>query len=221
RGGLPRAGHHALGRGVGRERRVRERRVLRGHRAGAARGLRPAGPHRLRRTTAGRCPSPGSGRRAAPLASPGAMTFSDPAAAPMDLVLEGGGVKGIALAGALEVLEERGYRVNRVAGSSAGSIAGALATSGIPAAQMVEILRETDYRRFDAGPWWTRTLPGKALSILLHNGVHRGTYLHQWLEEQLSLHAGPEHTGTFADLRYTEPDTALEGARGYRLVVTV
>ena len=149
------------------------------------------------------------------------MTFSDPAATPMDLVLEGGGVKGIALAGALEVLEERGYRVNRVAGSSAGSIAGALATSGIPAAQLVEILRETDYGRFEDGPWWTRTLPGKALSILLHNGVHRGTYLHQWLEEQLSLHAGPEHTGTFADLRYTEPDTALEGARGYRLVVTV
>ena len=28
----------------------------------------------------------------------------------VDLVMEGGGVKGIALAGAIEVLEERGYR---------------------------------------------------------------------------------------------------------------
>ena len=54
----------------------------------------------------------------------------------VDLVMEGGGVKGIALAGALEVLEERGYRVNRVAGSSAGAIAGALAASGVSAREM-------------------------------------------------------------------------------------
>jgi len=142
----------------------------------------------------------------------------------MDLVLEGGGVKGIALAGALEVLEERGYRVNRVAGSSAGSIAGALATAGIPATQLVQILRETDYRRFEDGPWWTRVLPGKALSILLHNGVHRGTFLRAWLEEQLAAHGSADRTGTFADLRYRDPDPALcaamRGAQAYRLVVT-
>src|SRR5699024_4173475 len=71
----------------------------------------------------------------------------------VDLVMEGGGVKGIALAGALEVLEERGYTVNRIAGSSAGAIAGALATAGIPARTIVEILRETDYRQFEDGPW--------------------------------------------------------------------
>ncbi|WP_245851224.1 patatin-like phospholipase family protein [Brachybacterium vulturis] len=141
----------------------------------------------------------------------------------MDLVLEGGGVKGIALAGALEVLEERGYRVNRVAGSSAGSIAGALATAGIPVNQIAQILRETDYRRFEDGPWWTRTLPGKALSILLFNGINPGTYLRDWLEEQLSLHGAPGRTGTFADLRYQDPDPGAEvwGPRAYRLVVTV
>ena len=55
----------------------------------------------------------------------------------VDLVMEGGGVKGIALAGAIEVLEERGYRVHRVGGSSAGAIAGALAASGIDGATMV------------------------------------------------------------------------------------
>ena len=124
----------------------------------------------------------------------------------VDLVMEGGGVKGIALAGALEVLEERGYRVNRVAGSSAGSIAGALATAGIPAATIVQILRETDYRRFEDGPWWTRPLVGKGLSILLHNGVHRGRSLTAWLEEQLAAHGAPGRTGTFADLLYHDPE---------------
>ena len=41
-----------------------------------------------------------------------------------DLVLEGGGVKGIALVGAISVLEERGYQFRRVAGTSAGTIVG-------------------------------------------------------------------------------------------------
>ncbi|MGP9538348.1 patatin-like phospholipase family protein [Brachybacterium sp. AOP43-C2-M15] len=140
----------------------------------------------------------------------------------VDLVLEGGGVKGIALAGAMEVLEERGYRVNRVAGSSAGAMAGALATAGIPASTMAEVLRETDYRLFEDGPWWTRPLVGKGLSILLHNGVHRGTHLTRWLEEQLGTYGPGDRTGTFADLRYTDPDPSLEmnGAKAHRLVVT-
>lgn len=141
----------------------------------------------------------------------------------VDLVLEGGGVKGIALAGAIEVLEERGYRVNRVAGSSAGSIAGALATAGIPATTMVKVLRETDYRRFEDGPWWTRPLPYKGLGILLHNGIHRGAYLREWLTEQLTMYGDPGRTGTFADLRYQDPEAGMElvGAHAYRLVVTV
>ena len=50
----------------------------------------------------------------------------------VDLVLEGGGVKGIALVGAYQVLTEHGYHVHRVAGSSAGAIVGAVmkATKG-------------------------------------------------------------------------------------------
>ena len=136
--------------------------------------------------------------------------------------MEGGGVKGIALAGALEVLEKRGYRVHRVAGSSAGAIAGAMAASGIPARTMVEILRSTDYRRFEDGPWWTRTLPGKGLAILLHNGVHRGDFLAQWLEEQLAVHADPGGSGTFGDLALDDPEVDVEQTdpRRYRLVVT-
>ena len=39
-----------------------------------------------------------------------------------DLVFEGGGVKGIGLAGAYAVLEERGYQWQNLAGSSAGAI---------------------------------------------------------------------------------------------------
>nr|WGD95524.1 patatin-like phospholipase family protein [Bacillus subtilis] len=39
----------------------------------------------------------------------------------IDGVFSGGGVKGIALAGAYEVLEEKGFRFQRVAGTSVGA----------------------------------------------------------------------------------------------------
>lgn len=156
--------------------------------------------------------------RAQPSPSPDGI----PATRWMDLVLEGGGVKGIALAGALEVLEERGYRANRVAGSSAGAIAGALITADIPASRIVEILQQTDYRAFEDGPFSTRFLLGKAWSILWHNGIHPGRAVAGWLEEQLRTHGRPGRTGTFADLRYREPDPTVSTSEEpqFRLVVT-
>ncbi len=43
-----------------------------------------------------------------------------------DLVLEGGGVKGIGLVGAYSELSKAGYAFHRIAGTSAGAIVGAL-----------------------------------------------------------------------------------------------
>ena len=43
-----------------------------------------------------------------------------------DLVLEGGGVKGIALVGAIGPLVAAGYRFPRIAGTSAGAIVGSI-----------------------------------------------------------------------------------------------
>jgi NTE family protein len=136
------------------------------------------------------------------------MSDPSPDGTRADLVLEGGGVKGIALAGALEVLEERGYRFGRIAGSSAGAIAGALVAAGVPAADLVGILRGIDYEKFCDGPWWTRGLVGKAVAILARKGVHRGKYVGAWLAGQLAEHAGsadPSRPFTFADLPYQDP----------------
>ena len=47
----------------------------------------------------------------------------------VDLVFKGGGVKGIALVGALSVLEERGYEPQGIAGTSAGAVLAALSSS--------------------------------------------------------------------------------------------
>ncbi len=49
-----------------------------------------------------------------------------------NLALEGGGVRGLAYSGALEVLENKGIlkNIERVAGSSAGAIAGLMISLG-------------------------------------------------------------------------------------------
>jgi predicted acylesterase/phospholipase RssA len=44
-----------------------------------------------------------------------------------DDVLQGGGVKGIGLVGALVALTDAGYRFNRISGTPAGAIVGSLA----------------------------------------------------------------------------------------------
>lgn len=65
-----------------------------------------------------------------------------------DGVFEGGGVKGIAFAGALKRLEEEGVSFQRVAGTSAGSIIAALYAAGYRADEVKNILWDTDFTRF-------------------------------------------------------------------------
>jgi NTE family protein len=139
-----------------------------------------------------------------------------------DLVLEGGGVKGIALVGAVEVLEEHGYSFRRIAGTSAGAIVGALLAAEIPAKRLVEIMREVDYKKFQDGPFFSGSprISGnpvvKAAAILTQNGAYRGEYLRTWLQELLQ----EQGKTTFAQMKYTDQQFAPEPAEAYKLMVT-
>ncbi len=135
-----------------------------------------------------------------------------------DLVLEGGGVKGIALAGAVSVLKERGYDFPRVAGTSAGSIVGALTAAGMSAERMYEVMKATDYDRFRDTALLDRIpVLGKALSIAFQEGIYEGTYFESFLAEML-----PDVAETFAGLRLPpDPDSTLAPEQRYKLVVMV
>ena len=63
-----------------------------------------------------------------------------------DLALEGGGVKGIGLAGAVLALDEAGYSFPRVAGTSAGAIAATLIASIAKAGKPMAALRSSALR---------------------------------------------------------------------------
>ena len=134
-----------------------------------------------------------------------------------DLVLEGGGVKGIGLVGAISVLEERGYRFNRVAGTSAGSIVGALVAAGMDSAGMQEVMRTVEYSRFqDAAGLARFGMVGKASSLMFRQGIYNGDYLKTWLSETLS----PLGVTTFGDLpRVDSASTEAIADTDYRLVV--
>jgi NTE family protein len=133
-----------------------------------------------------------------------------------DLVLEGGGVKGIGLVGAISVLEEHGYEFHRIAGTSAGAIVGALVAARIPAGDLQTIMRKVDYNKFQDPGVLSRLGPvGKSIEVLFRDGIYRGQYLLDWLTEQLA--AVGKHT--FADLRLDDPGASADLRHTYRLVV--
>ncbi len=67
-----------------------------------------------------------------------------------NLVFEGGGVRGIAYAGAIKVLGEKAMlkSLDRVGGTSAGAITAALLALGAGWEDIREIVGGTDFRKF-------------------------------------------------------------------------
>lgn len=139
-----------------------------------------------------------------------------------DLVLEGGGVKGIAHAGAVVALAEAGYSFPRVAGSSAGAltaaVVAALQRAGEPVSRVTEVLAQLDYARL---PQRSRLgsvpIVGPPLSLLAEDGLYSGDYLEDWLTGVL----GELGVRTFADLLLPdEPGQAAPDGWASSLVVT-
>jgi NTE family protein len=132
-----------------------------------------------------------------------------------DLVLEGGGVKGIALVGAVDVLEENGYEVQRVAGTSAGSIVGALVAAGMSAEERRELMLSVNYGAFKDKGRLDRLPGGRLLSLLTEQGIYEGNYLRTWL----SGHLAAKGIRTFSDLRVVDAGAAPGEGYPSRLLV--
>ena len=160
------------------------------------------------------------------MASVGAMESAAPVEPTRaDLVLEGGGVKGIGLAGAVATLARAGYSFPRIAGTSAGAVVAALAAAlqhaGEPLERLEDVARSLDYRRLrDRGAVGRRSGPlarvVDGLSLAFDGGVFEGEYLRAWLKGSLAdlgVH-------TFGDLRVADDGSSLAPEHAYSLVVT-
>ncbi len=123
-------------------------------------------------------------------------------------VFAGGGVRGIAHLGAVCELERRGYRWERLAGSSAGAIVAALVAAGYTGREAKEAMLATDYPAFKEKDLLDNLgIPGKALSLFWKFGIYSTDHFERWMQELLAA----KKTVKFGDIRRGE---------SYRLQVT-
>ncbi|MEK3854396.1 patatin-like phospholipase family protein [Cytobacillus sp. FSL H8-0458] len=104
-----------------------------------------------------------------------------------DGVFEGGGVRGIAHVGAVIAMEENGYKWDRLAGTSAGSIIAALLACGYSGSELKEIINSLDYKKFIKKNW-IHKIPfiGGPLNLWKSKGLYSNCYESEWLEDLLS-----------------------------------
>lgn len=111
-----------------------------------------------------------------------------------NLVFKGGGVLGIAYAGALEVLEENKIltQVQSVAGTSAGAITAALVSMKYSAADVLKIVEATDFKAFEDG--WD------PLRVASKYGLYKGDSFLGWMKQRITDKGLPA-TAAFADFQ--------------------
>ena len=134
-----------------------------------------------------------------------------------DLVLEGGGVKGVGLIGAISVLEEAGYTFRRIAGTSAGAIIGSFLAAGMTARRparrdhqprLPEVPRPDDAAegaRWSASPWRSGSNAGSTRATTSGRSSR---------PTSPTTGCGPSRT-----CGRTIPESALEPHERYRLIV--
>ena len=115
----------------------------------------------------------------------------------IDGVFSGGGIKGFALVGGLQVLEERGFGFKRTAGTSAGSILAAFVAAGYTGQQIEELFREIAIDDFlDRSRGWLQNPISKWILLYWKLGLYKGDALEAWIAEKLAL----KGVNTFQDI---------------------
>lgn len=116
-----------------------------------------------------------------------------------NLVFEGGGVKGIAYCGALEILESKGIlnNVSRVAGTSAGAITAGLLAVGFTNDEIFNLLKQTSFSSFMDSRWG---FIRDAIGLFFKFGWYKGKKFQQWFETQIEKKTGNKNFA-FKDLQ--------------------
>jgi NTE family protein len=115
----------------------------------------------------------------------------------IDVVFDGGGVKGIGLIGAICCFEDHGYEINRAAGTSAGAIIAALVSAGYSGYELKSIMMDIDYRDFfKKRKIYNMNLLRKFISLLKDKGLYSTNAVEHFIKE-LMLKKGKS---TFYDI---------------------
>ena len=127
-----------------------------------------------------------------------------------NLVFEGGGVKGIAYVGAMQVLQERGIlpNIQRVGGTSAGAINAALFALGFSTDEVRKILHQLKFKNFLDDSWGVI----RDAERLIHRfGWYKGEFFHEWMCRHIKKKLG-DGNATFRHLKEAgRPDLYVYG----------
>ena len=123
-----------------------------------------------------------------------------------NLALEGGGIRGIAYAGAFKILEDKGVlqNIENIAGSSAGAIAGVLLAVGYHAAEIDSILNALPFQKFNDGGGG---VIGKYIRIKKRYGVYKGDRFENWVRHVVKHKTGNANL-TFKELHQLKNNSA-------------
>jgi NTE family protein len=116
-----------------------------------------------------------------------------------NLVFEGGGVKGIAYIGAMQVLKEKGVldNIRRVGGTSAGAINATMFALGFSIAEQRRILKKMDFNNFMDDSWG---LLRDTERLIEKFGWYKGDFFHDWISGLINKKLRNPNA-TFRDLK--------------------
>lgn len=127
-----------------------------------------------------------------------------------NLVFEGGGVKGIAYIGAMQVLQEKGIlpAIQRVGGTSAGAINATLFALGFTIPEQRNILKKLDFNNFMDDSWG---LLRDTERLVNEFGWYKGDFFREWISGLINKKLGHPNA-TFRDLNQAQrPDLYVYG----------
>ena len=115
----------------------------------------------------------------------------------IDGVFSGGGIKGFALIGAYQAIEEKGLKFKRIAGTSAGAIVAGFIAAGYKSETLLNIMDEIELKDLLDKNALLSTVPLiRWLRVYWKLGLYKGDALENWIEEKLKVRG----IYTFADL---------------------
>ena len=127
-----------------------------------------------------------------------------------NLIFEGGGVKGIAYVGAMQVLQEKDIlsHIQRVGGTSAGAINATMFALGFTIAEQRSVLKKLNFNNFMDDSWGGVRDTNRLISKF---GWYKGDFFHEWIAGLINKKLGNSHA-TFRDLKKAnKPDLYVYG----------
>ncbi|HUJ09858.1 MAG TPA: patatin-like phospholipase family protein [Verrucomicrobiae bacterium] len=125
-----------------------------------------------------------------------------------NLVFEGGGVKGIAYVGAMQVLDAKGIlsNIKRVGGTSAGAINAVLVGLNYTANDTLQLLKSMDFKSFMDDDWG---IVRDTARLINQFGWYKGNSFRDWIADVIAKKTGNSEA-TFNDV------FQMKDAQGFR-----